>query len=161
MAILVSDTSVLVDLERGGLLEPAFGCDLTMIVPDILYERELHDHNGQYLRALGLGVVGLSPSELELAQAIRTERRALSLPDCFALSCATRQQHTLVTGDGALRSEATARNVNVVGLLWLLDQMAVQGIACEQLRDGLTRISAHPKCRLPGPEVRARLVQWA
>jgi hypothetical protein len=40
MLILVSDTSVLIDLERGGLLAPAFTCGLTMVVPDFLYECE-------------------------------------------------------------------------------------------------------------------------
>lgn len=30
----------------------------------------------------------------------------LSLPDCFALSCATRDGYQLVTNDKALRSEA-------------------------------------------------------
>ena len=76
-----------------------------MVVPDLLYERELAEHNGRHLQALGLGVVSLTPAELALAQAVHTERKALSLADCFALSCATRLDHTLVTGDKALRSE--------------------------------------------------------
>ena len=46
MIILVSDTSILIDLERGGLLEAAFACGLTMVVPDLLYERELEPENG-------------------------------------------------------------------------------------------------------------------
>ncbi|MCW3618671.1 hypothetical protein K6Y76_37205, partial [Burkholderia cenocepacia] len=63
MIILVSDTSVLIDLERGGLLEAAFSCGLTMAVPDLLYERELETENGPLLRKLGLGVVALTPDE--------------------------------------------------------------------------------------------------
>ncbi|MDG0857490.1 hypothetical protein [Roseateles puraquae] len=55
MIILVSDTSVLIDLERGGLLEPAFSCGLTMVVPDLLYDRELVAENGPFLKQLGLG----------------------------------------------------------------------------------------------------------
>ncbi|MEI2713936.1 MAG: hypothetical protein V9G04_11790 [Nocardioides sp.] len=55
MIILVSDTSILIDLERGGLLEAAFSCGLTMVVPDLLYERELEPENGALLRKLGLG----------------------------------------------------------------------------------------------------------
>ena len=101
MVVLVSDTSVLVDLERGGLLESAFGCGFVMVVPDLLNERELAEHNGRDLQALGLGVVSLTPTEVALAQAVHTARKALSLADCFALSCATRIDHTLVTGDKA------------------------------------------------------------
>lgn len=161
MIILVSDTSILIDLERGGLLEASFSCGLTMVVPDLLYERELEPENGALLRKLGLGVVSLTPEEVALAQRLRTERKALSLPDCFALSCATRADHALVTGDKILRTEAMARLGNVYGLLWMLDQMAASGsVPTTQLYEGLARISAHPRCRLPQSEVRSRLNAW-
>jgi hypothetical protein len=71
MIILVSDTSVLIDLERGGLLEPSFSCGLTMVVPDLLYARELEADNGPLLRHLGLGVVALVPDEVAFAQQLR------------------------------------------------------------------------------------------
>ena len=162
MIILVSDTSILIDLERGGLLEAAFACGLTMVVPDLLYERELEPENGALLRKLGLGVVSLTPEEVALAQKLRTERKALSLPDCFALSCATRADHALVTGDKILRTEAMARLGTVYGLLWMLDQMAASGsVPTTLLYEGLSRISSHPRCRLPHVEIRARLNGWA
>jgi len=162
MIILVSDTSILIDLERGGLLEAAFSCGLPMVVPDLLYARELEAENGPYLRSLGLGVVALTPAEVALAQQVKAARKKLSLPDCFALSCATRADHMLVTGDGDLRSEAVARLGAVYGLLWILDRMAASGtVATTQLYDGLARISAHPRCRLPQAEVRHRLASWA
>ncbi len=162
MIILVSDTSILIDLERGGLLEAAFACGLTMVVPDLLYERELEPENGALLRKLGLGVVSLTPEEVALAQKLRTERKALSLPDCFALSCATRADHALVTGDKILRTEAIARLGTVYGLLWMLDQMAASGsVPTTLLYEGLSRISSHPRCRLPHVEIRARLNGWA
>jgi hypothetical protein len=161
MIILVSDTSILIDLERGGLLGASFSCGLTMVVPDLLYERELEPENGALLRKLGLGVVSLTPEEVALAQRLRTERKALSLPDCFALSCATRADQALVTGDKILRTEAMARLGNVYGLLWMLDQMAASGsVPTTLLYEGLARISAHPRCRLPQSEVRSRLNDW-
>lgn len=162
MIILVSDTSILIDLERGGLMEAAFSCGLTMVVPDLLYERELESDNGPLLRKLGLGVVSLTPEEVRFAQQLRTERKALSLPDCFALSCAMRANHALVTGDKILRTEAVVRLGKVYGLLWILDEMAVSGsVDTTVLYEGLARISSHPRCRLPHVEVRARLTAWA
>jgi len=162
MIVLVSDTSVLIDLERGGLLELAFSCGLTMVVPDLLYDRELESENGPLLRRLGLGVVALSPDEVSFAQRIRTQRPGLSLPDCFALSCARRPEHALVTGDRLLRAEAQTQHCTVYGLLWLLDQIAASGaVGISLLYEGLTRISNHPRCRLPHGEVRARLQRWS
>lgn len=161
MKVLVSDTSVLVDLDRGGLLELAFTCGLTMIVPDLLYERELENENGPYLRSLGLGVVNLTPHELQLVQEIRRNRNALSLPDSYALACAHRTDHVLVSGDKALRNEAKKRLGNVYGLLWILDRLAESGIVEHSaLASALEIIRSHPTCRLPHNEVSTRIAAW-
>ncbi len=39
--VLVSDTSVLIDLHRGDLLEAALGLPHEFAVPDLLFDREL------------------------------------------------------------------------------------------------------------------------
>ncbi|MDE2465701.1 MAG: hypothetical protein KGO02_18600 [Alphaproteobacteria bacterium] len=161
MIILVSDTSVLIDLERGGLLETVFAAGLPLVVPDLLYEQELAGENGPYLKSLGLGVVSLSSAEMQMAQDVRTARPGLSVADCFALSCAARPNHCLVTGDGLLRKEATKRLGEVYGLLWLLDQIEATGQASRSvLADGLTKISQHPRARLPKDEVQRRIDAW-
>jgi len=162
MIVLVSDTSVLIDLERGGLLESAFSCGLTMVVPDLLYARELEAENGPLLRQLGLGVVELAPDELAFAQQLRKQRPGLSLADCFALSCAQRPNYALVTGDRLLRTEAQSRHCTVYGLMWILDQMESSGqVGTTLLHEGLTRISNDTRSRLPQAEVRARLQRWS
>jgi hypothetical protein len=162
MAILVSDTSVLIELDRGNLLEAAFSCDITMVVPDLLYQNEIEDENGPYLRKLGLGVVSLSPDEVELAQTIKQQRPALSLPDCFALSCALRQNHVLVTEDRKLHNEAATRKAKVCGLFWILDQMEACGkFSLSTLHEGLSIMSAYPRCPLRKDEVKIRLTRWA
>lgn len=161
MIILVSDTSILIDLERGGLLEATFSCGMTLVVPDLLYERELADEDGPYLKSLGLGVVSLSPAEVALAQEVSQARKGLSLPDCFALSCATRPDHVLVTGDRLLKKEASNRLGAAFGLLWMLDLIYESGhVPPGNLIDGLTRIVQHPRARLPADEVRKRLTNW-
>lgn len=162
MVILVPDTPILIDLDRGSLLDAVFSCGLTMVVPDLLYDRELELDNGPFLRKLGLGVVALTPNEVAYAQRFKAERKNLSLPDCFALGCATRANHVLVTGNCHLSSEAIARLGKVYGLFWVLDRMAESGMLSNgHLYDGLTRIAAHPSCHLLLADVRARLNSWA
>ena len=46
MNVLVSDTSVLIDLERGSLLETSFALTFRFAVPDLLYRQELAEHGG-------------------------------------------------------------------------------------------------------------------
>lgn len=161
MVILVSDTSILIDLEKGGLLESIFSCGMTYVVPDLLYEKELADQNGSYLKSLGLGVVSLTSEEMVAAQSVWTNRPTLSLPDCCALICAKRDNHILLTGDRVLRNEARSQTRTVYGLLWLLDRVAASSaVPIQVLHEGLTRIAADPTCRLPTEEVRMRLEAW-
>lgn len=54
MKVLVSDTSVLIDLDRGSLVETAFRLPFKFNVPDLLYEREIKDHYGSSFIGLGL-----------------------------------------------------------------------------------------------------------
>lgn len=162
MIILVADTSVLIDLERGGLLETAFALDYQMVVPNLLYQRELAHENGQLLCALGLKIIDLTSQEMEFVQALHEDNPVLSLPDCTAMSCARRPDHKLITGDQNLRKKAEKHAIDCGGLLWLLDQMEQSGITtAASLAEGLARITAHPRCRLPKTEVAARLSRWS
>lgn len=161
MGLLVSDSSVLIDLERGGLLQAAFQSGHTLIVPDILYQNELEAYNGPYFVSLGLGVTDCTPDEVQMAQDLANTHPALSLEDCFALACATRSNHILLTGDGPLRAAAGPKSVPCKGLLWLLDEMLASGnINPSALCAGLTLVSQHPRCRLPKQEVQKRLTSW-
>jgi hypothetical protein len=161
MKILVSDTSVLIDLERGGLLDSCFALPFEFAVPDLLYNRELAAYEGPRLIALGLQVKELSGHEVAAAQAVRTTHPRLSLPDAFAYALASLRGWTLLTGDGELRSLASAETVPFFGVLWVLDQLfAGAVIAAPAVASGLETIAAHPRCRLPEAEVRTRLERY-
>ncbi len=67
MKVLVSDTSVLIDLDRGSLVESTFRLPFEFTVPDLLYERELREHGGPEFIALGLRVEELDGDGVSLA----------------------------------------------------------------------------------------------
>ena len=162
MRVLVSDTSVLVDLERGSLLEASFRLPFQFAVPDLLYERELKGYSGDELIRLGLTVEELDGDGLTRALAYRQRVPALSVPDSFALALAQTREWILLTGDGALRQLATDEAVECHGVLWVLDEIHGSDVATvQELHDGLTAISGHPRCRLPRPEIRRRLALYA
>ena len=156
--VVVSDTSVLIDLERGTLLEAAFRLPFAFAVPDLLYEQELKANNGLGLLELGLQINELDSECVAAALSCRSRAPVLSLPDCFALALAMRSEWTLLTGDAALRKLAEKFRVDCRGLLWLLDLMlSEQAATHRELHSGLLAISRHPRCRLPKAEVRERL----
>ena len=159
MSILVSDTSILIDLERGGLLEDLFKLEHAFVVPDLLYERELKGDLGTRLVALGLRIEELSPAELSDATTVRRQYSVLSTPDTFAFAIARARTWTLLTGDGDLRNLAVQEGVTTHGVLWVFDQFhAAAVVEKPRLHASLTTISSHPRCRLPKAELTARLV---
>ena len=104
--ILVSDTSVLIDLERGDLLEAIFALPDEFAVPDVLYDREMQGEFGERMVGLGLRVEEVSEAGVATALRYRQQRVSLSVPDSFALALAKERKWLLLTGDGQLRELA-------------------------------------------------------
>ena len=162
MRAVVSDTSVLVDLERGSFLKASFRLPFRFVVPDLLYDRELKNWGGEELIRLGLAVEELDGDGVNRAIAFRRREPALSIADCFALVLAETRSWILLSGDRALRRLATEKAVECHGVLWVLDEMYATAVVNPQkLHKGLTAISEHPRCRLPRPEIRRRLADYA
>ncbi len=162
METLVSDTSVLIDLDRRTLVEATFRLPFEFTVPDLLYERELKEHGGPDFVRLGLRITELDSDGVSLALGYRRKRRPLSLPDSFALALAKTNTWTLLSGDRELRELAEEEEVRCHGVLWLLDQMLEQRVIdLDDLRAGLGKIAAHPRCRLPKSEIRKRILAYS
>lgn len=158
MPILVSDTSVLIDLERGDLLRASFRLKAEFVVPDLLYERELRESGGAELLQLGLRVETLAEGEVESAQAYRRTNPRLALPDTFALALAKSRNWLLLTGDAQLRSAAEEERVECHGVLWVLDAIhAERVVGTDVLLAGLERLAQHPRVRLPRAQISARV----
>ena len=159
--VCVSDTSVLIDLDRGSLMEAVFGLPLELVVPDLLFERELRGHGGDDLVRRGLRVAELDGKGVARALGYRDREPSLSLVDSFALALVVENRWTLLTGDRVLRHLASAEGVDCHGLLWVLDQMIEATVVDQRtLYSGLKAIGDHPRCRLPRAEVNKRLQRW-
>lgn len=161
MRVLVSDTSVLIDLERGSFLDAIFALPYGFAVPDVLYRREMAGEWGERLVRLGLRVEEVSEDGVANALRYRAQRRALSMPDSFALGLAKERVWVLLTGDSQLRELAAGEHVECHGVLWLLDRMEEAGtLGIQLLHDGLAALAGHPRCRLPRQEILIRLERY-
>ncbi|MCC7486565.1 MAG: hypothetical protein IT529_16450 [Burkholderiales bacterium] len=123
MDVLVSDTSVVIDLERAQLIEQVFSLPYRFVVPDALYEAELKDYGGERLMALGLQVRSLSGEEVAEAQRLRSRERRISIHDSYALSLAKAEAAVLLAGEAAMRRLAEAGEVRCHGVLWVFDHI--------------------------------------
>lgn len=158
MEVLVSDTSVLIDVERGSLLDACFSLPFSFVVPDLLYRRELEEHGGSGLIQRGLRVEELRGEGVLLALGYRRSNRSLSLADSFALALARVNSWTLLSGDADLRDLARSEEVACHGVLWLIDQLFEHDVAsADQVCACIHAIASHPRCRLPRNEIRKRI----
>ena len=158
---LVVDTSIWIDLERGSLLELAFRLPAAIHVPDLLYYNEMTGLRRGKLKKMGICLRQLDSKAIKYARKYRLECKQLSIPDCYALYLAYKNQWTLCTRDRDLRIVAHNNGVDCHGLLWILDWMFEDHIAEPlTLHSSLKAIAEHRRCRLPKREVNRRLEAW-
>lgn len=124
MPLLISDANVLIDMEVGELLERMFSLPHEFVTPDLLYANELEEHH-PYLPRLGLQLQGLDGDGIRAVTMFRQRYRRVSTYDCAALALAVNLECRLLTGDLALREAARQEELEVVGTLWLVEEMIV------------------------------------
>lgn len=120
--ILISDASVLIDMENGGFISLMFGLPYIFATPDILFSEELSDRHGN-LVDYGLIVKELDSQLIEEARDLTLRHRNLSFYDILAFILARSESCPLLTGDGGLRKFAGTYNIEVFGSIWLVKQM--------------------------------------
>lgn len=162
MTLLLSDTSVLTDLERAELMPLAFGLGHNLAASDVLYDRELEAFGGPTLIAMGLRVESAHEHEAAAAQAILLASPGLSVADAFALALAKARDWEILSTDFVMRSQGKTHGVACRDTLWLFDELEAAGTCpVKQLGPGLTKLTQYKRCRLPLREVKVRLERYA
>ena len=161
MQVLVSDSSVLIELSKRDLLDRMFRLRFPFAVPDLLFNEELIDlgrYDRQDLVRMGLRVEGLDPDGVATAIAYQSRRRALSLVDCFALALAHHHGYTLLTEDRRMRAFAQDEGIPQHDLLWIIDHMHQAAIlTASQVVAALEAMHEDPRCPVPKQELARRL----
>lgn len=122
MPVLISDANVLIDMEVGELLPLMFSLPHEFATPDVLYADELEEHHS-YLPRLGLQLRQMDGDAVNSAIDFHHRYRRVSRYDCLALALAVSINCPLLTGDASLRLAATKEGIEVMGTLWLVEQM--------------------------------------
>lgn len=161
MTILVSDTTVILDLDRGEVLDSVFSLSRPFAVSDLLYERELPQSLRSRMTALGLVVETLSDEEVSEAMHYRRGDNSLSAPEAFAFTLARKRKWGVLAGEGGLRRAALAGQLEVLGFLCILDRLEAESICdCSVLAAALDKAASRPRCRLARQEIDKRLNRY-
>lgn len=162
MRIIVSDTSCIIDLHKVELLLSIFELPYTFVIPHTLFENELLRLSGQEKAELlhrGIEVHELDGVGVEHALNYFNAHPALQLNDCFALRMAEEMDDAiLMTGDAKLREVATAKTIEVHGVLWVVDELDHHAVVDRApLQAAMRRFLDDPLVYLPVEEVRLRI----
>lgn len=163
--IVISDSSVLMDLAIGRLLEATPKLPFRFEIPDVMFTSELLDL-GDYTRDQ-LVEFGFRIGTLEGDGVIRAfsyfqeYRTLLSERDCFALVLAEERKAILMSGDRRLREISEVKGVEVHGVLWIADLILEHRVlSASALAKRLEKLSRNPRCRLPKKELMKRITAW-
>jgi predicted nucleic acid-binding protein len=156
--LIVSDSSCLIDLRKGGLLSNTLLLPFRFVVALPLVASELLEFtkaDWEDLEARGLGIVDLNANQVRRAFELKSAYAALSSYDCFSLALAEANTGAiLLTGDRQLRQRATALGVEVHGILWVADQIERLGtMPLSALVDALERWAFDPLVFVPKKEL--------
>lgn len=154
MPLLISDANVLIDMEVGELLQLMFSLPHEFATPDILYADELEEHHPDLPR-LGLQLRQLDGDGVNSAMDFHQRYRRVSRYDCLALALAVSINCSLLTGDASLRQAARQEGIEVMGTLWLVEEMIRHDlIDARQARNAFSRMQQNGR-RLPWRDVDA------
>jgi predicted nucleic acid-binding protein len=155
----ILDTNICVDLFNGNLLESVLKLPDNFLLPDVILD-ELKEPTGNSLISLGYKSLLLSSDAVQIVFQYAEQYTKPSRTDLFALAAAKTSITVLLTGDENLRKAADKEEVEVHGLLWLLDKLFdAQLLSGQQLNDALDNIVTKGAW-LPQKEIQIRKEKW-
>ena len=165
MRIVVSDSSCLIDLRKASLLDAFLHLPYEIVIPNTLFDDELLKFSAAQKRTLlrgGLKVLDLPSEGVLRAQHIAQTFPQISIHDSFAFALAEAHPGCiLLTGDGALRALATNHQIEVHGMLWLIDELHTAELAeARVLHDALHLFANDPTARLPAHDLAAAIARY-
>ncbi len=165
MRIVVSDSSCLIDLRKVSLLDVFLRLPYEFLIPNTLFEEELLKFTTAQKNALvrgGLKVIDLPGDRVLRAQQVMRQIPKISVHDGFAFALAEGHPGSiLLSGDGELRRLAAEHEMEVHGVLWVIDEIHRCKLATvANLRSALKLFFGDITVRLPRREVAAYMKRY-
>jgi hypothetical protein len=130
------------------------------MTPDIVFHDEVLTVDRSLLKDLGLEVRPLSGEELTRIPEFNARHPSPSSKDLSTIVVAEIEGGIVVTGDGPLRRAVKEEDLEVHGVLWILDRLVEQTIIPpSRAATALNTMVSHGS-RLPEKAVDRRLRRW-
>jgi len=158
--VCVTDADIWIDLHHANLLDEAFALEVAWMTPDIVFHDEVLTVDRSLLKDLGLEIRPLSGEELTRITELNAHHPSPSPKDLSTLVVAEIEGGIVVTGDGPLRRAVKEEDMEVHGVLWILDRLVEQTIIPPSRAATSLKTMVSHGSRLPEKEVDPRLRRW-
>lgn len=156
---LILDTSICIDLAKGGLLAIMGTLSPRPAIPDITFA-ELVEPSGEEVLAAGIEVVSITANGVSRAAELADSYGGVSTPDIYCLVACEELQRTLATADRALTKTAHAVGVRAHGMLWLLDQLVTEKKLTNDAAAGSLELMLIRGCWQPKGACELKIREW-
>ena len=157
--VYVADANIWIDLHNADLLDAVFELPVRWRTPDIVL-REVQTVDHSLLTTLGLDIRRLPGKELNRIAALNARYPRPSTKDLAVLVVADVDNGIIVTGDGPLRAAAEGEDLEVHGILWILDRLVDESVVQPSRAAAALQAIVSAGSRLPDSLVQKRLQQW-
>lgn len=159
MEIIVSDTNIFIDLFKIGLLREFCSGPFNVRTTDLLInELKIKEQRSLVEKLVREGKIAVSKfAPNEIADILNLQEGNLSVEDCSALYCATKNDCLLLTGDKKLRTTAESRNIKVSGIFYVLDSLLAAKTLSEAAYQKALSLLSQINPRLPAKEFKKQL----
>jgi len=163
MKVAVKDACVLIDLANGRLLEAWFQLGIETHTTDLVVRQVKLDRHWQAVSGfVQTGLLKVTTLAGEQIERMHNELGALpvGIEDQTALFLALELKAILLTGDRRLRLEGLKRQLEVRGVLWIVDELVARQVVASRLAAEKLRLMIDEGAFLPRDECEKRLQIW-
>lgn len=165
MDIVVNDTNIFLDLISIGLLDASFKLPIKFHTVDYIINEIINDEQKKKVITLiksgKLYVKEFDENEFrEIIDLYESRNNNVSVADCSVWYYAKKNDYRLITGDGKLRSSATADGVIVSGILYLTDMLVEYKIINEKVMAVKLKELCKINKRLPQKLIEERISKY-
>ncbi len=161
MKIVITDTNILFDVIKIGVLPEFFSldyeiCTTVFVIHEILpfAQRELVE---TFIRAKKLIVYNFTEEEIEAVQSFDTEKSLKRFTDKSVIWKSLQLNCLMLTGDQRMREVAERMNIEVHGSIWIIDELVTKTLISSDKAIVLFEQLLLTNSRLPKDEIEKRI----
>jgi rRNA-processing protein FCF1 len=141
--ILINDSCIFFDLIDLELLETFFMLDYGIVTTSyVIGEITQPDQLEKILKYKEINKLSIVDGSFTSILSLINECPGLSITDCSILELSITERATIISNDKRLTSEAKKRNIQVKGLLWIIQEMIIEKILTIEL--ALEKLTLYP-----------------